>query len=211
MRKNWTRIATIAFVAASLLLPAVSEAARARTVRTGQRQAFGASGETTAGLARSYVDNGLGFVKDQRTGLWWEKKSDDGGLHDKDASYTWTIDTEQADGKVFSEFLSALNTPPCFADRCDWRLPTSFELYTLVDLGFSTPTAGPVFDSGCLPGCGIETCNCTNGGGYWSSSTAKDFEDLAWIVDFSLGAVVLGFKAETYHVRAVRSDAITSP
>ncbi|MFM7144372.1 MAG: DUF1566 domain-containing protein [Alphaproteobacteria bacterium] len=196
----------IALGAIALVVPGAAHAARGKTVRTGQKNDFGAPGATTAGITRSYVDNGLGFVKDQRTGLWWEKKSDDGGIHDKDDAYTWTTDTKVADGTAFTEFLSALNTEPCFAGHSDWRLPTSFELYTIVDMGFSLPTVGPMFDAGCLPGCGIETCNCTNGGGFWTSSTPKDFQDLAWLVDFGNGAVVLGFKTQSYFVRAVRSD-----
>jgi hypothetical protein len=209
MRVSITRIALFASLACCtfvLVEPSGARAARGRTVRTGQTSSWGAAGDTTAGLSRSYVDHGLGFVKDQRTGLWWEKKSDDGGLHDKDDAYTWTSDTRIADGTAFTTFLAALNTPPCFAGHCDWRLPTSFELYSLVDMGYFLPTAGPMFDAGCLPGCGVATCNCTSGGGYWSSSTPKSFDELAWLVDFGSGAVVLGYKMQSYHVRAVRSD-----
>jgi len=198
--------ATLAFCSMDVGRPGAALAARAKAVRTGQKESCGATGDTTAGLVRSYVDSELGFVKDQRTGLWWEKKSDDGSIHDKDDAYTWTSDTKMADGTAFTVFLAALNTPPCFAGHCDWRLPTSFELYPLVDMGYLLPTAGPVFDAGCLPGCSVATCNCTNANGYWSSSTPKDMEDLAWLVEFGSGAVLLGYKAEPYHVRAVRSD-----
>ena len=41
---------------------------------------------TTArvGAPLSFTDNGDGTITDNNTGLMWEKKSDDGGLHDKD-------------------------------------------------------------------------------------------------------------------------------
>jgi hypothetical protein len=44
---------------------------------------------TTCDQAR-YEDNGNGTVTDHLTSLTWEKKSDDGGIHDKDNSYTWS-------------------------------------------------------------------------------------------------------------------------
>jgi hypothetical protein len=40
-------------------------------------------------LTRAYVDNGDGTITDSKTGLMWEKLSDDGSIHDWDATYTW--------------------------------------------------------------------------------------------------------------------------
>lgn len=37
----------------------------------------------------SFTDNGDGTITDNRTGLMWEKLSDDGSIHDKDTTYTW--------------------------------------------------------------------------------------------------------------------------
>lgn len=200
------RKVVLLLAAVAVLHPGSALAARGRAIRTGQTNTRGAVGDTTAGMTRSYVDNGFGWVKDQRTGLVWEKKSQDGSIHDKDDAYTWSADGDMATGTVFTVFLAALNTPPCFAGFCDWRLPTSFELYSIVDIGFALPAAGPDFDAGCLPGCSVETCNCTNSDGYWTSSTPKSFDDLAWVVEFGSGAVILGDKSSTYRVRAVRSD-----
>src|SRR5262249_50972170 len=44
----------------------------------------GQDGEFQKGLDRAYVDNGDGTITDTRTGLMWEKQSDDGSIHDKD-------------------------------------------------------------------------------------------------------------------------------
>ena len=70
-----------------------------------------------------FADNGDGTISDAQTGLMWEKKDDAVGIHDKDNSYSWSS-TGTADGTAFTIFLPTLNTPPCFAGHCDWRLPT---------------------------------------------------------------------------------------
>jgi hypothetical protein len=60
-------------------------------LKTGQTTAYGtgSDGDLQKGTARSYTDNGDGTITDNVTGLMWEKKSDDGGIHDKDNMYTW--------------------------------------------------------------------------------------------------------------------------
>jgi hypothetical protein len=52
-------------------------------------------GTLEAGSPYAYVDNGDGTVTDSNTGLMWEKKSNDGGLHDFDNSYRWSGDGSQ--------------------------------------------------------------------------------------------------------------------
>ncbi len=49
----------------------------------------GQDGDVQAGATLSYTDNGDGTITDNNTGLMWEKKSDDGSIHDKDTTYTW--------------------------------------------------------------------------------------------------------------------------
>jgi len=94
---------------------------------------------------------GSGIVRDSLTGLEWEQKTDDSTVHDKDNTYTWGsggINDPTSDGPVFTTFLSTLNTAPCFADRCDWRVPTVAELETILagPLPCSTsPCIDPVF------------------------------------------------------------------
>ena len=43
-----------------------------------------------------FVDNGDGTITDTKTGLQWEKKSDDGTIHDQDDTYTWTTGVPNA-------------------------------------------------------------------------------------------------------------------
>jgi hypothetical protein len=172
----------------ALATPGVATAGvtKARPLRTGQEQTFGAIGDTTKGVARSYVDLGNGVIKDQKTGLFWEKKSDDGSISDKDNTFTWSSDfSTQADGTVFTVFLSTLNTQPCLGGFCDWRLPTISELLTLIDWGEEATTIDPIFHGGCIAGCESKDCSCTFDGFYWSSTTAQDRGGSAWVVRFA--------------------------
>lgn len=144
----------------------------------------------------AHVDRGDGTILDARTGLVWETLASDGGLHDMDATYTW-VDAE-------SVKLAALNRPPCLADHCDWRLPTRFELESLLDLGRFEPATWPAFDTACSPGCTTRACSCTSPGPYWSSYTYQDVPTYAWGVGFGDGGTVAAGKTDTLHVRAVR-------
>jgi hypothetical protein len=95
-------------------------------------------------VACRWLDNGDGTATDLDSGLQWELKTDDLSIHDNDV-YAWsdTSPFEDPDGGAFVEFLGTLNggtsaggvtTKYCFADKCDWRLPTIEELADIVDL-----------------------------------------------------------------------------
>jgi hypothetical protein len=66
-------------------------------------------GTVEAGATLSYTDNGDGTITDNNTGLMWEKKSDDGSIHDKDTEYTWD--------NAFAVHIAGLNAGPGFAGR----------------------------------------------------------------------------------------------
>ena len=210
---NHHAIALAAF--AVLLADPPAHAATGKPLKTGQDTSYGAVGDTTAGLKRSCIDNGLGFVKDQRTGLMWEKKDRSGGIHDRDDKYTWTSGAGDASGTAFSDFLTTLNSPPCFAGFCDWRLPTRLELSSIVDLGVvgaeDVPMVEPVFEANCLPGCTVALCSCTDagtGGGYWTSTTFAGSDNQAWLIGFRTGSPETFGKTNPLHVRAVRNYII---
>jgi Protein of unknown function (DUF1566) len=207
------KITVTALAIAGLLLPAMTLAADGKPLKTGQDVSYGAAGDTTAGLSRSCVDNGLGFVKDQRTGLMWEKKDRSGGIHDVSSLFSWSDHADgQADGTVFTDLLATLNSPPCYASYCDWRLPTRLELSTIVDLGVvggaSSPMVDPAFDTDCIAGCTIDLCSCTDtstGGSYWTSTTYAPSDTSAWMIIFTEGRPAAYSKTGSLHARAVRN------
>lgn len=80
-------------------------------------------------------------VRDRVTGLVWENKTHDGGLHDGNARYT-NQDNDQA-GDV-SAFLAAVNAAG-WCGASDWRLPTRREAESLLD--YSVAEGSPMLDS----------------------------------------------------------------
>jgi hypothetical protein len=85
----------------------------------------------------------------------------------------------------------------CFADHCDWRLPTIVELQMILLEPYpcgTDPCIDPVFGP-------------TQSNAYRSASTYAPAPNHAWYVDFrSNGAVGAGNKTFGPYVRAVRGD-----
>ena len=155
----------------------------------------GQDGELQKGLAVAYTDNGNGTITDTRTGLTWEKLSDDGTIHDKDTADTWT--------NAFSTKVAMLNAGS-FAGFTDWRVPNVNELQSLVSYGAAYPAINAAFNANCAATCSVLTCSCTQNSAYWSSSTYQDIPSLAWVVYFNDGSVVGYLKDNNGYVRAVR-------
>lgn len=161
----------------------------------------GQDGDTQAGAASALVDNGDGTITDHNTKLVWEKLDDNdvAGIHDKDDFYLWA--------DAFAVKIAALNTMPCFAGHCDWRLPNVRELQSIAhyEVAFPGPSVASAFNSGCTPGCVSAACSCTNSDLYWSSTTYAQSPDFAWYVYFVDGNVLANQKTNGGYVRAVRS------
>jgi hypothetical protein len=157
-----------------------------------------------------FLDNGNGTITDTKTGLLWEKKSDDGSVHDQDNTYTWSGTSTADDGTVFTTFLATLNQSN-FAGHNDWRLPSRTELQDLVDYARFAPAIDPLFNTACASGCTVLTCSCTSflDNRYWSSTTAADtsIPDFVWNVDLNYGILNLFDKTLPFYVRAVRSGS----
>lgn len=153
-----------------------------------------------------FCDKGDGTVIDATTGLQWEKKSYDGGIHDFGNTYMWTqlIGGEIPNGTAFTTFLASLNRPPCFAGHCDWRLPTITELLSIVNYDTVDPAVFSAFNVGCLSECTITACSCTASYLYWTSSTYYLPRRLAWTVSFSGGTSFTEDKTGSAAARAVR-------
>jgi hypothetical protein len=190
----------------------------AQRLKTGQTTAYGpgSDGDVQAGVARQYVDNGDGTITDTGTGLMWEKKDRSGGIHDYSNGYTWgmTSPPYTMNGTMVTTFLPALNTAPCFAGHCDWRIPNVNELQSLANYQTYGPGVDTAFNTSCAAGCtvdgagGTTMCSCTQSYYYWSSTTYQRYPSSAWGVYFFDGV------ANAYHksysdgvVRAVRGGA----
>jgi hypothetical protein len=154
-----------------------------------------------AEIACRYQD-GDGTVTDYDTGLQWEKKNGAPGLgglclvgdvHCVQDQYDWN------GAHAFVDASSDAVAPTaCYFDRCDWRLPTSTELLSIVDPSVpgceaaTTPCIQPVFGS-------------TNLGAYWTATTYANSPTFVWQVHFGLGSEIIGDPATDAFVRAVRT------
>jgi hypothetical protein len=143
---------------------------------------------------------GTETVVDNLTGLEWQRTTNDGGIRDKDDTYTWsTILGAGGDGTAFTSFLATLNTSPCFAGHCDWRMPTIDELFTIVNQGFQCFTS-PCLDQGVF--------GPTNPTSYWS--VTPDVHQLGdavgWYIFFHDSLVIVDLKTNAHAVRAVRGQ-----
>jgi len=180
----------------------------------------GQDGESQAGLARSYTDNGNGTITDHATGLMWEKLDDNNanGIHDHSRVYTW----ENAFQKIrvlngdATACISAETPDVCctgtgigscspFAGHTDWRLPNAMELFSLVSFATYDPAVNPVFNTACSSGCTTASCSCTaTSADFWSSTTRLDDTTRATYVQFYNGLTAGTLKAVSSYVRAVR-------
>ncbi|HUA34705.1 MAG TPA: DUF1566 domain-containing protein [Candidatus Binataceae bacterium] len=164
-----------------------------------------------------YQDNGNGTITDNQTGLMWEKKTGVPGViprtpnvHDANNRYSWSrAPSTNPGGTAFGSFVGTLNygqsnnghtSTGCFANYCDWRLPTIVELQAIVDNNAS----GCGANSACIDG----TFGPTQRRFYWSSSTFANGLSDAWGVDFGVGDTERNDKNASFYVRAVRCGAV---
>ncbi len=149
-------------------------------------------------------------VRDNLTGLLWEVKTDDGGLQDKDWTYTWyNPDSTKNGGNAgvpnggqctgsacdTHAYVQAVNAQgPC--GYRDWRLPKVQELQNLLDIGIPPP--GPTIEPAHFPN--------TASDWYWSSVASAYDPDAGYAqgVNFNDYSVRPVLKATGYCVRLVR-------
>lgn len=157
----------------------------------------------------TYTDNGDGTITDTKTGLMWEKKSDDGTVHDWNNTYTWSTGAPWNNtGTVFTTFLSTINAGGGFAGHTDWRLPNVAELQSIQKQKAFDPATYPAFNTLCAPGCTVLKCSCTVSSLYWSSSSVPNIPQFAWVVKFLTSNVTHGGdKTKAFYVRAVRAGS----
>jgi uncharacterized protein DUF1566/collagen triple helix repeat protein/IPT/TIG domain-containing protein len=178
-----------------------------------------------------YTDNGDGTVTDNHSGLMWEKPTGAcaGEVTCVNNQYTWTFPTSAAadgtalpgsapDGSLFTDFIARLNggdyyvpasgqifndlqNPACFANHCDWRIPTYAELLSIF---FLTPVCSSLSGFPCID----PVLGPTQPSAYWSLSyhAISDLPPTALAVQFNNGANPFpSFKNVNLYARAVRA------
>ncbi len=161
--------------------------------------------------------NDWACTKDNKTGLTWEVKTDDGGLRDKDWTYYWYKPSSDNGGNEgytncstkdncnTDAFTNAVNTQGLCGKK-DWRMPTGDELMKLVvcsndsyswygSCNYSSFVARPTINSTYFPN--------TLSVQYWSSSPS-DYGNDALFVDFYEGISRYGNRIFPFFVRLVR-------
>jgi hypothetical protein len=146
------------------------------------------------------------MVRDNVTGLIWEVKTDDEGIHDVDNEYYWCDSQEIYPGGCTNPpntelFIKQLNLFS-FGNQSDWRLPTIEELSTLFNL-----TSLQGIDTIYFPPIGNPNIYHT----YWSSTTQVDDTTKVWCISYDKARIELGFKNSSFNgVIAVRGETSLS-
>jgi hypothetical protein len=187
------------------------------TLPTGQTTSYGvgSDGDSQSGASRFFTDNGDGTITDETTGLMWEKKSDDGTIHDKDNLYSWgMLSSPYTMNGTIVTFLATLNGGGGFAGHTDWRIPNPNELESLRNLESVAPATFSAFNTNCTANCTVTTCSCTYMGPssiwssvYWSSATNQHSPFRAYAVNFFDGHLVSDLKTLNNLARAVRGGS----
>jgi hypothetical protein len=143
----------------------------------------------------SYTDHGNGTVKDNNTGLMWQKCSI-GQNNDLSCSGTATFHNWFQASGTYNTSFNLYSQSVCgslnLGGHSDWRLPTKKELISMVDYAHG-PTIRPAY----FPN--------TDESLYWSSTTLASNPSYAWYLCIYDGYVVChGFKVDDYYVRCVR-------
>ncbi|CAK8718733.1 hypothetical protein GCAAIG_08190 [Candidatus Electronema halotolerans] len=153
-------------------------------------------GKPLANQNADYATTPWACVKDNVTGLIWEVKTDDGGLHDKDDEYTWyntdpktnggsngydagdnCYGYDSSDSSTFCNTQAYVNRVNAagWCGASDWRMPTRKELENLVHHG----RIDPAIDIDYFPN--------TRSWYYWSgvpNAYDRDGQERVWTGDF---------------------------
>ncbi|MCC2604506.1 Lcl C-terminal domain-containing protein [Planctobacterium marinum] len=153
-------------------------------------------------------------VRDNVTGLIWELKTNDAGLHDVDNTYSWVSSTTSEENQNDSAsctiancntaaFVEAVNAEG-LCGFYDWRIPTHNELMSIMHFGES---GGTFVDRDYFPFNSPDTSVPT---WYWTNvqnvdGASGDTLQNSWAIDFSSGNDNFLLKSSENYLRLVRA------
>ena len=169
-------------------------------------------------------------VLDNRSGLIWEVKTDDGGARDKDNKYRWggkgvsskalqwvknspgnkyPESRRNGKGDIYNDWnklVDAANSDQ-LCGFSDWRVPDLYQLASLVRCRGGNYKN---LDKGCSgsyqkPTIDTEYFPNTHSSSYWSASPDANYSDGAWLLSFGYGGDGGSGRDYTLRVRLVRS------
>jgi hypothetical protein len=195
-------VAAAAAVETVLAAPAAAEPVSRTGQPTPRYQRLDQNGEPVSG------DQPWSCVRDNRSDLVWEVKTNDAGLRDAGYLYTWfdsstdgrdgVSDGGRCGGGIDCDthaYQVALNRQAlCGFD--DWRLPSKQELQTLVALDRQDGDA--TIDRDYFPAAAASW--------YWTASSNEMRPGYAWYVLFRNGIPLNDLKARPKHIRLVRGN-----
>jgi hypothetical protein len=153
-------------------------------------------------------------VLDRYTGLTWEVKSDQPGLHDWRNTYSWFNPGESSDGEL--DYRGTRDAGHCAGSACDtdafvtavneagycgyrdWRLASRDELASISDL--RKTESPPTINTRYFP--------YAQAGEYWSSNDYQFQYNAAWLWNFQFGHDRVEWKASPRFARLVRGEAL---
>jgi len=152
-------------------------------------------------------------LRDMRTGLIWELKSDREGLHDWRNTYSWFNPT-QAHREL--DYRGTADAGRCSGSRCDtwdvvaavnaekfcgfddWRMPSKDEMFSISDL--RKAESPPTID--------IEYFQHSQAAEYWTANDYSFQPDSAWVWNFQYGHDRVDWKKSPKLVRLVRGEPV---
>jgi len=172
-----------------------------------------ASGAPLANQAAQYTVTPWDCVRDEVTGLQWEVKPDNGGLRDKDWTYSWFNSTAVNDGGSAGaanrgvcvdtsncdteKYVAAVNAAG-MCGRNDWRLPTREELQSIVNI--SEFNSAPRYDIDYFPNPPTSLSLA-----HWTATPDASDPAIAWVINNLQGrGQAIYSKTRVFPVRLVR-------
>lgn len=166
-----------------------------------------------------FTETDFDCIRDNVTGLIWEVKTDDDGLHDRDHTYSW-FSTDGSNGGLegTQNDAASCNITNCNTESfvttvnaeglCgffDWRLPTHNELMSIMN--YSAASDEVLVDTSVFP---LTSADNSTPTWYWtaipnSDGTSGDAARSSWAIDFSSGNDNFLLKSTENFVRLVRA------